>query len=151
MVFTELAGNEESTLPRLCQRLPIHQSGVRKATVRAANTPQCLSYNSDNWEKGTASGPEPVGPIPRRGSVGILKAKPRWPETFTADRLFICKSQVPKDPREWNLWRQRFRPWILCKSQFLHRSGTLGVNAEQRQGGISDCSMVRWNILVQLH
>lgn len=44
--FTELAGNE-STLPRLCQWLPIHQSGLRKATVRAANTPQCLSYNSD--------------------------------------------------------------------------------------------------------
>lgn len=55
----------------------------------------------------TASGPEPMGPTPRRGLVEILKAKPRWLETSTADRLFVCKPQVPKDPRECSLWRKR--------------------------------------------
>lgn len=49
------------------------QEGYSKGCKRSTVSQLQLRY----WEKDTASAPEPVGPVPRRGFVGILKAKPR--------------------------------------------------------------------------
>lgn len=63
-----------------------------------------------------------------------------WRQNQGDQRLLLltgCLSASPRCPKTQEnaaFEDKGFRPWILCKSQFLLRSGTLGVNAEQSWG-----------------